>query len=54
MNSRCDNCGSNTPAPRVVTIVHVPSRETATACAPCASAMVRAMPTAWARAPKGL
>lgn len=51
MNCRCDNCGSNNIVP--VPIVHISTRETVDTCRPCANAMVRAMPTAWAILPKG-
>jgi hypothetical protein len=54
MTCRCDNCGSNILPERVETIVHIPTRETAEACYPCARAMVRAMPTAWTFLPRSI
>lgn len=54
MMTTCDNCGSVVQT--AVKVAHLPtfleSRDTNEACAPCARAMVRAMPLVWAIIPE--
>ena len=54
----CDNCGTpeGHQGIKMVKVAHLPTynvlRETNDACAPCARAMVRSMPTVWAIVPE--